>query len=115
MSAILKNKAFLLLVVSLIICSACTKDTDSNCDNIPVYNGDVKNIIDTYCATAGCHDGNNGAPGNFRSYQGLSTITSNGKFTRRVIELKDMPPGGNLPSSDFEKLRCWAENGFPLQ
>jgi hypothetical protein len=102
-----------LILVSMSI--GCQKEVDSNCNGIPVYNGAIKNIIDLNCATAGCHDGNIGVPGNFLNYQGISAVTSNGKFKNRVLEKRDMPPIKELTNEEYQQLKCWAENGYPLQ
>jgi hypothetical protein len=115
MRKITKNSLLLLSLMALTF-TACKKDpVDNNCDIVPTYNSAVKVIIDNNCALSGCHDGGGFAPGNYTSFQGLSGVTSNGKFRNRVLVVKDMPLGFELSASEFETLRCWADNGFPLQ
>jgi hypothetical protein len=106
---------FYLILIFALVTIGCKKEVNSDCSEIPVYNGAIKNIIDQNCATAGCHDGSIGVPGNFTNYQGISGVNSNGKFKNRVIEKQDMPPGKELTSEEYQKLKCWAENGYPLQ
>lgn len=105
-----------ILILSFLLLTGCKKDDDNGeCEISPTYNGSVKVIIDNSCAISGCHNNAGTAPGNFLSYQGLSGITMNGKFRNRVLVVKDMPALGQLSEADFEILRCWADNGYPLQ
>lgn len=111
-----KNKigsiTFLALMLGLV---SCQKDSPADCDTIPTYNSNVKAIIDANCTLSGCHDGRNGAPGNFKNFQGLNQVTTSGAFTRRVIDIKDMPASGSLTDAEYNTLKCWAAEGFPLQ
>jgi hypothetical protein len=105
-----------MLILSIVLITGCKKDDgNSDCEISPTYNGSVKTIIDNSCAISGCHINGGLVPGNFLSYQGLSGVTMNGKFRNRVLVVKDMPLTGQLSEADFEILKCWADNGFPLQ
>jgi len=85
---------------------------------MPTYENEVKPIIDTYCAYAGCHV--SGFPnGNYESYESMLFSLENGQFRERAIIRKDMPdltaPEGlqELPEEEFQILECWLANGFP--
>jgi hypothetical protein len=71
----------------------------------------VKAIIDSKCATAGCHSG--AVFPDLRSYQGLSRATGNGSFNQRVLVSKDMPPGTPLTEQELQILECWKGAGYP--
>ncbi len=109
------NKTLLSIFCGVLIFAACQKDSPAECDTVPTYNSNVKAIIDANCTTSGCHDGGNGAPGNFKNFQGMNQVTTSGAFTRRVIEKKDMPASGTLTDAEFNILQCWAAEGFPLE
>lgn len=108
--------------------SSCTSDKrpliEIECDDIPpVWNGEVKEIIELTCAYVGCHVGGNGVPGNYTSYGGISTALTRGTFEERTFELKDnpvfgMPPDDadgpkDLTAEQLNILSCWMEAGFP--
>lgn len=106
----------LIIVFGILAVFSCRKEeSKTDCPTIPTYEGAVKVIIQENCAIAGCHDGGPFAPGNYTSFQGLNVVTSNGKFRRRVLEIKDMPLGIELSEDDFNTLKCWSEGGYPLQ
>lgn len=111
-----RNKIGLLSILGItLIIAACQKDSPADCDTVPTYNSNVKEIIDSNCTLSGCHDGGSGAPGNFKNFQGLNQVTTSGAFSRRVIDIKDMPASGSLTDAEFNILKCWAAEGFPLQ
>ncbi len=103
----------------LFLAFACNKDKlpppqPSDCAPIPVYEGQIKEIIDFNCSFAGCHDGSSDAPGDFTTYGGMLSRLNNGDIRERSIVIQDMP---ELPFSmsqeHFDSLKCWIDNGFP--
>ena len=101
-------KKFHFLIVTFIISVAllsCKKTQKVTCDgSTPTYNSFVKSIVDSKCVS--CH-------GSYSTYQGLSSITTNGEFEKEVLINQSMPEGGSLSQDDLNKLQCWVENGFP--
>ena len=91
------------------------------CDSIQAtYVDTAKTIIDTYCATPGCH--NQGAGfGDFTSYAAMesrgSVLIESGIVNR--IYSNDasvlMPPDASLPDELKAVLDCWAQDGYPEQ
>lgn len=91
------------LLSSLLI--ACRKTEKVSCDgSAPTYNSFVKNLVDSKCVS--CHS-------SYSTYQGLSSITSDGKFEKEVLINQTMPDGATLTQDDLSKLQCWVDNGFP--
>jgi len=76
------------------------------------YNPRIKAIIDSRCATSGCHDGNSGLRG-LRNYQEVRRIVDNGRLEDRVLIRKDMPPTGPIPPCEQTQLQEWLLRGAP--
>jgi SprB repeat len=69
---------------------------------------EVKPIIDTNCATSGCHNGSNSLP-DFRT---LSNVQSNKLQVRSRTQSGDMPRGGGtLTTSQKALIACWVDDG----
>ncbi len=119
---------FMLLLASL----ACTRDklpepqVDEACDIETIkYTGEIKPLIDLYCAFSGCHVELSDAPGNFSTYEGMENYLSAEQFQYYVIELKDdpqlgMPPDWpsnsgsySIPNEDLDKIQCWIDLNYP--
>ena len=71
----------------------------------------IQPMMQTYCATLGCHDGAGGAPLNLNLYDDVKLFYDLGVLKNRVIDLKDMPPAGPLPDTLIKKLTCWMGKG----
>jgi hypothetical protein len=83
-------------------------------DRHVTYENYVKNIITTYCIT-GCHNGSGTAPGDFRTYEGVSEYTSQ-FFFRVTQDRADMPQGdAPLPKQMRDSLNIWIKNCTPRQ
>ena len=110
----MKKIAFIGLVITLI--TSCNKKRDFTpvCDGTsPTYDSFVSLLVASNCSTSGCH-GSGSSNGDFTSYTGLSSVTTNGKFEQEVLTNQSMPQGSStLSESDLNKLKCWVENGFP--
>ena len=108
-----------LLAISVII--SCSKDKAEDPNPCPYdesqlrYNGIIKNIINTNCATTGsCH----GSPqdqggGEYATYAQVKEKVTNGTFHNRVFVLMDMPSGAQLSTCDLQKLKDWVDKGAP--
>lgn len=86
-------------------CKKSKKKVTPVCDGTnATYNNTVKAIVNSSCVS--CHSG-------YSTYSGLSTITTNGKFTQHVLTNQDMPQGSSLSSDQLNKIQCWVNNGYP--
>jgi hypothetical protein len=99
----------------------CKKEDDS-CKT--TYK-DVKEMINTSCAYAGCHAGAEAglyvpeAAKDYTTYSGLKAGLENGKFDDRALTRKDMPPPAfvteghpkELSQEEIDLLTCWSDNG----
>lgn len=98
-------------IVTLVFSCNKTEPFVPVCDgSSPTYDADVASIIQQNCIQ--CH-GSGSSNGDFSTYVGLSTVTSNGKFENEVLTNQTMPQSGSLTEAQLNKLKCWVENGFP--
>jgi hypothetical protein len=120
-----KMKLLSVAVVATFLFFSCDKD-DTTCD--ATYEGNVKSIIDKSCAYVGCHSGGTDAgmwvpegSKDYTNYEGMVENLTNGTFTKRALELRNMPdtmwtPDDRpqiLSESEIEILTCWKDNDFP--
>ena len=100
---------------------ACKDDDDDgvDCSGItPTYNSEVKAILDTSCAYAGCHDAATAQMGvNLSTYASARVVSQEERFLAVINHRSGftaMPyllP--KLPATTIETLTCWVENGSP--
>jgi len=111
-------------VISLALIGSCTKDkteepTPDACayDTSQLkYNGFIKDIINTNCASDGACHGTPQKPnagGPYSNYAEVKAKVDNGTFSQQVFVTKDMPQGGSLNECDFKKLQDWVNAGAP--
>jgi len=122
------RKIFFAPIALCLIWVSCTKDnfkpSGTDCDVVPTYLTNMREIVDLNCAYSGCHDGTS-APGDYTSYEGMR-IHFETNIERRVIEMASdsvmgMPPwyaadlGGakDLSEEDFMLFSCWIQSDFP--
>ena len=90
------------------------------CDSLQAtYASTMKTLIDTRCATPGCH-GAQSSLGDFTTYASMQAVgaLSESQIGNRVSTLsisEVMPPGNPLPDSLKQVFECWVSNGFPQQ
>lgn len=83
---------------------------------------EVKIIISTSCAVAGCHDAVSQSDNlDYSSYASMSG--ANGLknslnkdidgFYDRVLVQGNMPPNGTLTDKDIQLLQAWVDSGYP--
>lgn len=110
----------LLLFFASIVVFSCSKDKlDPNtdvCTEEITYTQEIRTIINSTCAYAGCHDGS-GAPGDYTTFKAMQPALDDRDFMRRVIETQDMPPPYSIgPTSlspeEYILMRCWILGGF---
>jgi hypothetical protein len=124
----MKPKHVISIVVSFLLAIvifnySCTKDKGplkkapaTKCDSLNIkYSTTIAHMMQTYCATSGCHEPAGSGSGDFTGYAGVKSKVNNGSMTKRVINPvpRDMPPSGPLPEALIEKLDCWIKSGAP--
>lgn len=92
--------------------ASCKKDKPSCDGSNPTYTSYVKSVIDSKCATSGCHGVGSG-DGDFTTFSGLQPYLNNGSFAKEVLDKQTMPQNGSLSTEQLNKLQCWKENGYP--
>ncbi len=98
---------------------------DPDCVNYDAtYEGEIKAIIDFNCAHSGCHLSGGGAPGDFRTYNGMSNYMNDAGIRESVVLLRNdpeqgMPPNWNtndgpkdLSDEEFKIIECWINAGY---
>ncbi len=114
------------LLFSIFVISSCSKYVGLdptlqpkpftlNCDSVK-YSKHIKPIIDTKCATPGCHVGGGSGNGVFTDYNGVNAKVLNGTFKASVIDgvPRIMPQGGpRLHDTLIAKIKCWLDAGAP--
>ena len=76
--------------------------------------GDISAIIESNCATPGCHVAGGTGTGNFTVFSELSEQVSNGRLLpsiRREASSIPMPPGGTLRACEIRQLELWVAAG----
>lgn len=117
------NKLIALIAVGAIATFAsCSNDKAEDPDPCAYdaaqlkYNGFIKTIINTTCASDGaCHGTpqEQDAGGEYLTYAQVKEKIDNGSFRNRVLDLKDMPQGSALSTCDFKKIKDWVDAGAP--
>ena len=97
------------VLVTAFSAGSCKKNKKNKltpvCDgSTATYDSNIKTIIDSKCVS--CHSA-------YGSYSGISSITSNGKFTQHVLTDQDMPENSSLSQDQINLIQCWADAGFP--
>ena len=77
------------------------------------YSMNIEPIINTSCATSGCHAQGGSGIGIFDSYAGVKDKVDNGSFRQRVIADRDMPPGTPLSNCQIKYIEEWLNQGAP--
>ena len=80
---------------------------------MPVYDNEIKLIINSNCNIAGCHDGVNTRRQPMTNYMELKRLVDLGWIETRVIVDASMPPSGTLPEAERQLIACWLQNGAP--
>jgi len=93
---------FSMLCAMVLVSTSCDDDDpDGACDSLnATYDGAVKAVINSSCATIGCHNGQQSAvipsgSEDYTSYSGMQSMLNASKFGKRVLTDKTMPPGSS--------------------
>ncbi len=85
-------------------CTSCVSENIS-------YAINIKPIVNRSCATSsGCH-GTGSTNGVLNSFDQVKNWADNGLLRNRVLDKKDMPPGGGLTACDIDMIRIWLDEG----
>ncbi len=86
----------------------------TNCDDI-TYAKSIQPIIQSECATQGCHVSGGSGPTDFSTFDGVKADVDNGSLKKRMIDGNPniMPPSGKLPETTLDKIVCWLNAGAP--
>lgn len=116
-------RKIIILFLSGLFIVACNSENaedladPSNCDIRDVgYQDDIKALLSTNCGTAGCHGGPNGIGGlDLNTFDDAKQIAANGQLLGRVTGNSGniMPPSGQLPQCEIDKITAWVQDGAP--
>jgi uncharacterized membrane protein len=73
---------------------------------------DVNPIIQSKCATSGCHNSASAA-GNCVLVTYAQISAQSARINQRCVVEKTMPTGGPLPAAEMAILKCWIDSGSP--
>lgn len=112
----MKNAFLFLLTASFFI--GCASDSTDDITNPPpakiTYAQNVKSIIDTSCATSGCHNSATNASGlTLENYTQVKNAFLNKNALGRIESTTNpMPPSGNLPNNSIQIIKSWKDQGY---
>ena len=111
--------ALLILCASLIF-PQCSKDKKNNNSNFTVdcntvtnkaFAANVSPLIQSRCATSGCHaTGSGNGPGALTTYTQISSASSR---IRTSVAAGTMPQGSSLTTAEKNSIVCWIDSGTP--
>jgi cytochrome c553 len=115
------------LAIMVMVTYACKKTStnpdyaaDAVCSGTtPTYTANVQSILNTNCATSGCHSAASSKAGvNLSDFASASSqFKSNSKNLASVHHgsgVEAMPKNASkLSDADINKLDCWVKNGCP--
>jgi len=112
----MKKLSYLIFLV--LILQSCYNDNEEDiygevtCDiSVVTYAEKIQPIINSSCATTGCHVSGGSGPGNFTNFNGLQNKINNGSFENRVLVQKDMPPNSSLSDCELQTIQAWLDAG----
>jgi uncharacterized membrane protein len=112
---------FALFIAAMITTTGCYYDKEEllysgrtaavNCTTVSAkFAADVKPIISTKCATAGCHNAAGSAGGSIlETYAQISAQSA--RVNQRCVIDKTMPTSGPLSPAEISIIKCWVESG----
>jgi hypothetical protein len=110
-------RATFLVVLSVFIAFACSKDSGGNngvdCSTVSnkAFAADVNPIIQSSCNIAGCHAaGSINGPGPLTNYTQIFSARSQ---IRDAVQSGRMPQGSSLSAAQKNSIICWIDGGAP--
>jgi hypothetical protein len=107
---------FVLVVACLVLPEACVSHDfpEYTCTDAYSFSEDVRPIIETKCAIAGCHNGSLGEDLNWTIYQNFHQRAREGqvkfRVTHRIMPPEDSP-AGPLSQDEINAIACWTDQG----
>ena len=77
----------------------------------PTWDQSIFQLFEIYCNTCHADPPTGGAPFPLKTYE--QALPHLSRFIERVVEEKDMPPGGITDEEHLERIRLWVEAGGP--
>jgi cytochrome c553 len=118
----MKKTLFFLIFACVFTNTACEKNattTTIDCTGTtPTYTNTIKAIMDSKCATSGCHSASSKRAGyDLSSFAGTSSGANNSKFLASIKHESGadaMPQGAaKLDDATIKNITCWVQNGKP--
>lgn len=118
----MERRIIKLLIPILIIATlnSCYYDNEEElygnapCDVSNVsYAESIEPIIQSKCATSGCHVAGGTGNGLLESYANVKAKVDNGSMFNRVVDLRDMPPGSPMDDCQVLLFETWINDGAP--
>jgi len=109
------------LAIAFVSIISCGKDDETkvDCTGVtPTYNNGVRAIMESSCATLGCHVGQFPSGGiDLSTYATAKSASLNGKVLQSIKHesgVDAMPQGAPKLSNELIKVvECWIQNGAP--
>ncbi|MBJ7429467.1 MAG: hypothetical protein JHD28_11010 [Bacteroidia bacterium] len=108
------------ILLSFVVLSGCYYDKEeelypnsinnTDCNAPLTYNTGIKTLINSNCATSGCHAAGGISP-DLSNYTLLKASISSVKF--RAIDVKNMPRPSGMSACNITKLDNWIKAGSP--
>jgi len=111
------RKLFTLLLISATFYNCSSDSTDDLTAPPPAtitYNQNIKAIMNTSCATSGCHNaaGNSGNLILENFTQVRNAFLNRNALGRMESTSNPMPPNGNLPNTSIQMINNWRDQGY---
>lgn len=116
------------VILPLVAWAACTKNNKedmyptppgSSCDTVNVtYATVIQPLVQTKCATSGCHNAGSRAGGiNLSAYAGVKNVADNGLLLRVLRHENGVPPmpqgAAQLDDCTIAQIQKWVNDGAP--
>ena len=111
-------KRILTLSILTALITSCTNDSTDDVTVAPPavinYTNNIKSIMDTSCATSGCHNATTNASGlTLENYtQVKNAFINRNALGRMESTTASMPPSGNLPNTTIQVIKNWRDQGY---
>lgn len=116
----MKKILFATILLSFVVLSGCYYDKEeelypnstnnTDCNAPLTYNTGIKTLINSNCATSGCHIAGGISP-DLSNYTLLKASISSVK--NRAIDVKNMPSPSGMSACNITKLDNWIKAGTP--
>ena len=83
------------------------------CPDVISFESEIKPIINSSCATPGCHNGDNGPDRNWTVFSNVQgkRLSIKDRINRPPGTPGHMPAVGSLTADQIETITCWVDQG----